>query len=80
MDIMAEAARQQEHVMNDPAPSVNLIDFADNGILLELLVWLDAPEVSQATLRSKINMEIWREFQKSGIEIPFPQREVRIKP
>lgn len=80
MDIMVEAARQQEHVMSDPAPTVNLIDFADNGILLELLVWLDAPEVSQAMLRSKINMEIWREFQKSGIEIPFPQREVRIKP
>ncbi|HCI52834.1 MAG TPA: mechanosensitive ion channel protein MscS [Gallionella sp.] len=80
MGIMAEAARQQEHVMSEPAPSVNLINFADNGILLELLVWLDDPEVSQATLRSKINMEIWREFQKSGIEIPFPQREVRIKP
>jgi small-conductance mechanosensitive channel len=78
--IMLDAARQHDRVMSNPAPWVNLIDFADNGILLELSVWLEDPEACQVTLRSEINLVIWREFQKSGIEIPFPQREIRIKP
>ena len=29
-------------------------------------------------IRSAINMQIWRRFKEEGIEIPFPQREVRV--
>lgn len=78
MQIMIAAAQGHSRVISDPAPSVNLLEFADNGILLELSAWIDDPEASQATLRSEINLAIWREFQRAGIEIPFPQREIRI--
>ncbi|MFA6971106.1 MAG: mechanosensitive ion channel domain-containing protein [Gallionella sp.] len=78
MQIMIAAAQGQERVISDPAPAVNLLEFADNGILLELSAWIDDPEVSQTVLRSDINLAIWREFQRAGIEIPFPQREIRI--
>jgi small-conductance mechanosensitive channel len=64
--------------LTDPPPVVNLLEFADNGISLELQVWIGDPELSQANLRSDINLTIWREFQRAGIEIPFPQREVRL--
>lgn len=78
MQAMINAAKEQSRVLSDPAPGVNLLEFADNGILLELSAWIDDPEVSQAVLRSDINLAIWREFQRAGIEIPFPQREIRI--
>jgi small-conductance mechanosensitive channel len=78
MQIMLEAAKGSSHVIADPAPSVNLLEFADNGLLLELSAWIDDVEASQTALRSEINLAIWREFQRAGIEIPFPQREVRI--
>ncbi|HEX7455122.1 MAG TPA: mechanosensitive ion channel domain-containing protein [Gallionella sp.] len=78
MQIMLDAARAHAGVIADPAPAVNLIEFADNGILLELSAWIDDPEVSQAALRSELNLAIWREFQRAGIEIPSPQREIRI--
>ena len=78
MNIMLEAAKKQSQVLADPAPKVFLKEFADNGINLQLDVWIDDPEGGQLPLRSDINLEIWREFQKQGIQIPFPQREVRL--
>lgn len=78
MQAMINAAKEQSRVLSDPGPAVSLLEFADNGILLELSAWIDDPEVSQGALRSDINLAIWREFQRSGIEIPFPQREIRI--
>lgn len=78
MRIMQEAARKQPRVLTDPEPMTFLKEFADNGINLELGFWISDPEEGQIGLRSAINMEIWREFQNNGIEIPFPQREVRL--
>ena len=78
MKIMLDAAIAHKRVISDPAPAVNLLEFADNGIGLELSVWINDPELSQASLRTEINLAIWREFQRAGIEIPFPQRDVRI--
>ena len=78
MQIMLDAARYHSRVIEDPAPAVNLIEFADNGLQLELTAWVDDPEVTQGTLRSEISLVIWREFQRAGIEIPYPQREIRM--
>jgi small-conductance mechanosensitive channel len=52
--------------------------FAENGIDLELHAWVKDPEEGRANLRSDIYYAVWREFQAQGIEIPFPQREVRL--
>ena len=78
MAIMLAAARGQARVLADPAPVVLLREFADSGINLELGVWIADPQNGTGQLRSDINLAIWREFKRSGISIPFPQREIRI--
>lgn len=78
MQIMIAVARANERVNTDPVPAVHLIEFADNGIALELSVWVDDSDITQTSLRSEINLAVWREFQRAGIEIPYPQREIRI--
>lgn len=78
MAIMVAAARAQARVLTDPAPIVLLMNFADSGINLELGFWLADPEKGVGSLRSDINLAIWRDFRQAGIAIPFPQREVRI--
>ena len=78
MRVMREAALKQPRVISEPEPMVFLKEFADNGFNLELHFWINDPEEGQIGLRSNINMEIWREFQNNGIEIPFPQQEVRL--
>lgn len=78
MRIMIAVAAAHERVNMEPEPAVHLIEFADNGIVLELSVWVDDSDITQTALRSEINLAVWREFQRAGIEIPYPQREIRI--
>lgn len=78
MQIMHDAALKQPRVLASPEPQVFLRSFADSGIDLELGFWIGDLEEGRYGLISDINMEIWREFKKHGIEIPFPQREVRL--
>jgi small-conductance mechanosensitive channel len=81
--LMLEAAHSQSRVIfDDPdnLPRVYLKEFADNGILLELAVWIRDPSEGQNNLRSDINWAIWRLFRKAGIEIPFPQRVMHWAP
>lgn len=78
MEIMLQAAKSHPRVLTDPAPGVYLREFADNGVSLELGFWISDPQEGLLNLRSDINLEVWREFKKHGIELPFPQREVRI--
>lgn len=78
---MLEAARGHSRVILDEPdnlPRVFLKEFADNGILLELSVWIRDPSQGQNNLRSDINWAIWRGFKAAGIEIPFPQRVVHL--
>ena len=81
--LMLEAAHDQTRVIfDDPEnlPRVYLKEFADNGILLELAVWIRDPTEGQNNLRSDVNWAIWRRFKAAGIEIPFPQRVVHLLP
>lgn len=78
MKLMMEAARTQERVLPDPAPSALVRAFADSGIELLLNVWINDPENGSARLQSEIYLDIWRAFKANGVSIPYPQREVRI--
>jgi len=78
MQVLVEAARAHPRALQDPAPGVLITAFADNGINLELGVWIKDPEEGKAKLRSDIYRVVWREFKAKGIEIPYPQREVRL--
>jgi small-conductance mechanosensitive channel len=78
MNIMRQAAENHPRVLKEPEPKTFLKAFGDNGIELELAVWIIDPEEGQLNLRSELNLEIWRRFRAAGIEIPFPQRDIRI--
>ena len=80
MAIMEKAATANSRVLMSPAPVARLLEFADSGILLELRVWLMDPQEGVANVRSDINLAIWHGFKEAGITIPYPQRDVHIKP
>ena len=76
--ILVEAAAAQPRVLAEPAPAALVAAFADSGINLELGFWIADPETGIGAVRSEINLAILRAFRAEGIEIPFPQREVRM--
>ncbi len=78
MRILIDAALRHERVLRDPAPEAALLRFTESGIDLELGFWIDDPHLGGGGLKSAINLDIWREFKRAGIEIPYPRREVRL--
>lgn len=79
MALLEGLARAHAEVAADPPPQAFLVLFADSGINLELLFWIEDPDtVSALKVRSELNVAIWKTFAEAGISIPFPQREVRL--
>lgn len=78
MKLLVEAAKGHTRVLDSPAPTVLLTGFADSGVNLELRFWVSDPESGTGSIRSDIGLAIWKAFRENGIEIPFPQREIRI--
>ena len=76
--ILEECARAHERVLSEPVPRAFLHSFGDSGINLELGLWITDPENGTLGIRSAVQLEILRRFRAEGIEIPFPQREIRI--
>lgn len=79
MRIMLDCAYASPRVQREPAPLCRLMEFGDNGIALELRIWILDPENGLGGVRSDVNLAIWRGFKAAGITIPFPQRDVHIR-
>lgn len=78
MALMRQAAVDHPRVMKDPSPDVQLTGFGENGIDLQVTFWIPDPEEGSAGLKSELYLAIWRSFQRHGVTIPYPQRDIRI--
>ncbi|MEI7291555.1 mechanosensitive ion channel domain-containing protein [Paraburkholderia tropica] len=78
MALLARAGEGVERVLTDPAPTPYLASFGGDGINLELGFWIADAANGTSSVRSAVNMNIWRLYNEAGISIPFAQREVRI--
>jgi small-conductance mechanosensitive channel len=77
-DTLIEIALAHPHVLEDPPPVVFFQDFGDSALAFNLAMWLDHPE-PEPIVTSDIRFAIDRVFREKNIEIPFPQREVRVR-
>jgi small-conductance mechanosensitive channel len=78
--LLTDAALAHERVLRDPAPSAALSSFGADGLEFTLGFWIADPENGQLNLRSEINLAILGALRQNGIEIPYPQRVVHMKP
>lgn len=77
-EILYEIARNNKRVLTEPIAEVFVKALGDNGIDIELSVWIGDPESGQNNLRSSLYSEILRRFAAEGIEIPYPRRDIRV--
>ena len=76
--MMLEVARGHPRVLKEPQPTAQVLQFADSGVDLELGVWIEDPEHGSQNVRSDISVALLAQFKARGVEIPYPQREVRL--
>ena len=75
---LADIATRNQRVLAEPAPRALVVEMGDSGVNLELGFWIEDPENGRKNIRSEISVAILSDFRAAGIEIPFPQREVRM--
>ena len=76
-ELLQEAARENEYVLDDPAPIVLFNNFGDNALGLELRVYLPSIDHLLA-VQTALHDAIYERFEKAGIVISFPQRDVHL--
>ena len=78
LEIARDVIRDTEYLHEDPGPSAFFLEFADSSMKFILYVWARKYSLSDE-IRDAINTRIAERFAQEGIEIPFPQMEVRMK-
>lgn len=74
---LLEIAEASPHLLKTPKPEVRHLGFGDSAINLALEAWIDlAP--NDDDIKSELRFAIAAKFSELGIEIPIPQREVRV--
>lgn len=74
-----EAAHNLEHTLKTRKPAVWLGDFAEHGLDFELVVWVTPAALKRpGSVHSAYRWEIESALKKYGIEIPVPQRDLRL--
>ncbi|HUK05485.1 MAG TPA: mechanosensitive ion channel domain-containing protein [Burkholderiales bacterium] len=76
--LMQAAARAHPRVLKEPEPGAQVVELADSGINLELGFWIEDPEAGSQGVRSDLSVAMLEKFQASGIEIPYPRRDIRL--
>lgn len=78
-DLVLEAVNAQPQVKSKPAASVIFDDFGDNALIFDTYFWCDVSgEKLLREIRSDIRFRISELFEKNGIVIAFPQRDVHV--
>ena len=79
MALCVEAARAAPRILADPPPLCLLTGFGASSLDLELRCWIADPKNGITEAKSEVLLGIWDRFRRHGVEIPFPQHDVRIK-
>ena len=72
-----EAARRHPQVLRYPKPQLWFEGFGDSSLDFDLLVWIREPRL-QSRIKSDLYYLLEANLRRHHIEIPFPQRELRV--
>ena len=75
--LLLAAADEEESVLDRPRPRVRFRAFGDSALEFELLCWVPNP-ARTARVTHELNTAIYHAVRAADVEIPFPQRDVRV--
>lgn len=78
-EIVLNIANNHPDVLKNPEPAFWFVEYGDNSLNFELVVWTSTYIQKPVVLKSHLYYIIFKEFAKHNIEIPFPQRDIHIR-
>jgi small-conductance mechanosensitive channel len=77
--LLTQAAASCPRVLSTPSPHALLVQLGADGLEFQVGYWINDPVNGQNNVRSAVNIAILDALRQAGIEIPYPQRELRIR-
>ena len=78
LKLLVEVAKSNPGVMINPEPMAFFLGFGESGLNFELRFW-SARQETWFQLKSDVAIAVSKALREAGIEIPFPQREFRVR-
>jgi small conductance mechanosensitive channel len=75
--VLTRVIEMDATILADPAPVIRIKDLADSSVNFQVFVWATNADFWQMLSDFKENTKT--EFDKEGIEIPFPQRDINVR-
>ena len=76
LEAVREVLRNNERVLKEPAPVIGITTLGDSSVNVSARPWVAIKDFGAA--RAEIYQGLLEKFRAENIEIPFPQREVRM--
>lgn len=76
--VLLEEAAEEEGACTSPEPRVRFRRFGGSGLDIELLFWIDDPEI-RGRILDLLNVSVYKRFAAEGIEIPYSKHDLYIK-
>jgi small-conductance mechanosensitive channel len=78
LKLLVNAASTHPNVMRDPEPKALCLGFGDGSLEFELRFWVPQAQMHQQ-VKSDLIVKVAAALKEAGIELPLPQREIRVK-
>jgi small-conductance mechanosensitive channel len=79
IEICERAACQTERVLGEPECKCLLVAFGENGLELEVRIWIGDAHNGVQNVKSAVLLRIWEMFREAGIRVPLPQRDIAVR-
>jgi len=76
--LLDQTAQAHPDVAREPRARVRNRGFGDSSVDFELLCWIKDP-ADRGRVSHDLYMEVYKRFDREGINIPFPQRDLWVK-
>ena len=77
-DVIGRVLEQEGRVLQDPAPTVGVVELADSSVNFVVRPWVQTSDYWSVYFDLTEAMK--KAFDEAGLSIPFPQRDVHLHP
>jgi small conductance mechanosensitive channel len=74
--VIEELVRGNPRVLAEPAPLIQIDNLADSAVQIAVKPWVAVTDYG--AVGGELNLSIVEDLRRRGVNIPFPQREVRL--
>jgi len=75
-EVLQRLLDEDERILRDPEPFMALASLGDSSVNIVVRAWVNAADFWPVHFR--MNEEVYRNFDREGLSIPFPQRDLHV--